>query len=170
MELCQRRRRRVRRWPRRWPRLRWWVAEERLTGNSTFNKHDHVCLQAEFELTLQIHDSCNDTVVSPCAHLSCPPLISTPATNGRLPTCTQRLPSPNLPAPTFLTIALLAAQFRKGRVSFTLVNVAAALADSDVSQKSVEMTQFKAGMGERKVLKLVPGGDGRLYCVHESVD
>jgi len=70
----------------------------------------------------------------------------------------------------FLTIALVAAQFRKGRVSFTLVNVAAALADSDVPQKSVEMTQFKAGMGERKVLKLIPGGDGRLYCVYESVD
>ena len=70
----------------------------------------------------------------------------------------------------FLTIALVAAQFRKGRASFTLVNVAAALADSDVPQKSVEMTQFKAGMGERKVLKLIPGGDGRLYCVYESVD
>jgi hypothetical protein len=41
----------IQRQPRRWPRLRWWVAEERLTGNSTSNKHDHVCLQAEFELT-----------------------------------------------------------------------------------------------------------------------
>jgi hypothetical protein len=68
----------------------------------------------------------------------------------------------------FLTITLVAAQFRKGRVPFTLVNVAAALADSDVPQKSVEMTEFKAGMGERKVLKLVPGGDGRLYCVYEK--
>jgi hypothetical protein len=46
----------------------------------------------------------------------------------------------------FLTIVLVAAQFRKGQVAFTLVNVAAALADSDVPQKSVEMTQsFKAG-------------------------
>jgi hypothetical protein len=70
----------------------------------------------------------------------------------------------------FLMIALVAAQFRKGRVPFTLVNVAAALADSDVPQKSVEMAQFKAGTGESKVLKLVPGGDGRLYCVYESVD
>ena len=70
----------------------------------------------------------------------------------------------------FLTIALVAAQFRKGRVPFTLVNVAAALADSDVPQKSVEMTPFKEGTGRRKVLKLVHGGDGRLYCVYESVD
>jgi hypothetical protein len=70
----------------------------------------------------------------------------------------------------FLTIALVAGQFRKRRVPFTLVNVAAALADSDVPQKSVEMAQFKAGMGERKVLKLVPGGNGRLYCVYESID
>jgi hypothetical protein len=71
---------------------------------------------------------------------------------------------------TFLTIALVAAQFRKGRVAFTLVNVAAALADSDVPQKCLEMTEFKAGTGERKALKLVPGGDGRLYCVYESID
>jgi hypothetical protein len=70
----------------------------------------------------------------------------------------------------FLRIALVAAQFRKGRVAFTLVNMAAALADSDVPQKCVEMTQFKAGMGERKVLKLVPGGEGRPYCVYESID
>ena len=59
----------------------------------------------------------------------------------------------------FLTIALVAAQFRKGRAAFTLVNVAAALADSEVPQKCVEMTQFKAG---EDVLKLVPSGDGRL--------
>jgi hypothetical protein len=70
----------------------------------------------------------------------------------------------------FLAIALVAAQFRKGRVAFTLVNVAAALADSDVPQKSVEMMQFKAGKGERKVLKLVPSDDGRLNCVYQSVD
>ena len=69
----------------------------------------------------------------------------------------------------FLMIALVAAQFRKGRVAFTLVNVAAALADSDVPQKSVEMTQFKAGTGGRKVLKLVPGGDRQLHCVYESI-
>jgi len=70
----------------------------------------------------------------------------------------------------FLTIALVATQFRKRRVAFTLVNVAAALADSDVLQKSAEMTEFKAGTGERKVLKFVPGGDGRLYCVYEGID
>ena len=69
----------------------------------------------------------------------------------------------------FLAIALVAAQFRKGRVAFTLVNMAAALADSDVPQQSMEMTQFKAGTEERKVLKMVPGGDGRVYCVYESV-
>ena len=69
----------------------------------------------------------------------------------------------------FLTIALVAAQFRKRRVPFTLLNVAAALADSDAPQKSVEMARFKAGVGERKRLKLVLGGDGRLYCVYESV-
>jgi hypothetical protein len=64
-----------------------------------------------------------------------------------------------------LIIILVVAQFRKKRVAFTFVNVAAALADSDVSQKCVEleMTQFKAGTltGERKVLKLVPSGDGQ---------
>lgn len=70
----------------------------------------------------------------------------------------------------FLTIALVAAQLRKGRAEFTLINVAAALADSDVPQKSVEMAQLKADTGERKVLKLVPGGDGRLYCVYEGVN
>ena len=53
----------IQRQPRRRPRLRWWVAEERLTGNSTFNKHDHVCLQAEFELTWQIHDSDSSTIL-----------------------------------------------------------------------------------------------------------
>jgi hypothetical protein len=84
-------------------------------------------------------------------------------------TLVARLPR-QFPIAPFLTIALVAAQFRKGRVGFTLVNVAAALADSDLPQKSVEMTQFKAGTGERKVLKLVPGGDGRLYCVYESID
>jgi len=70
----------------------------------------------------------------------------------------------------FLTIALVAAQCRKGRVPFTLVNVAAALADSDVPQKSVEMMQFKAGAEERKVLKLVPSGDGQLKCAYQSID
>ena len=70
----------------------------------------------------------------------------------------------------FLTIILVAAQFRKGRATFTLVNVAAALADSDVSQKSLEITQFKDGMRERKVLKLVPSDDGRLKCAYQSID
>jgi hypothetical protein len=66
----------------------------------------------------------------------------------------------------FLTIALVAAQFRKRRVAFTLVNVAAALADSDVPQKCVEMT----GTGEGKVLKLVQSGDGQLNCAYQSTD
>jgi len=70
----------------------------------------------------------------------------------------------------FLTITLVAAQFRKGRVPFTLVNVAAALADSELLQESAEMMEFKAGQGGKKVLKLVPGGDGQLYCVYESID
>ena len=69
----------------------------------------------------------------------------------------------------FLTIALVAAQFRKGRVPFTFVNVAAALADSDVPQKCVEMTQMKVGTEERKVLKLVPSGDGRFNCAYQSI-
>ena len=70
----------------------------------------------------------------------------------------------------FLTIALIAAQFRRERAAFTLINVAAALADSDLPQKSVEMAQLKAGTGKRKVLKLIPSGDGRLYCVYEIID
>jgi len=72
----------------------------------------------------------------------------------------------------FLTIALVAAQFRKRRVAFTLVNVAAALADSDVPQKCVDMTQFTgkaAGAEERKVLKLVTSGDGQLNCTYQSI-
>ena len=70
----------------------------------------------------------------------------------------------------FLTIALVAAQFRKRRVAFTFVNVAAALAESDVPQKCVEMTQFKAeGSGEGKVLKLVRTGDGQLNCAYQNI-
>jgi hypothetical protein len=48
--------------------------------------------------------------------------------------------------------------------------VAAALADSDVPQKCVEMTQFNMGTGERKVLKLVQSGDGQLNCAYQSTD
>ena len=70
----------------------------------------------------------------------------------------------------FLTIAFVAVQFRKKRVAFTLVNVAAALADSDVPQKCVEMTECKAGTGETKVLKLVRSGDGQLNCAYQSID
>ena len=70
----------------------------------------------------------------------------------------------------FLTITLVASQFRKGRVPFTFVNVAAALADSDVPQKCVEMKKFKAGTEERKVLKLVRSGDGRFNCAYQSID
>ena len=66
----------------------------------------------------------------------------------------------------FLTIMLVATQFRKRRVAFTFVNVAAALADSDVPQKCVEMTQCKVGTEKRKVLKLVPSGDGQLNCAY----
>ena len=70
-----------------------------------------------------------------------------------------------------LTIALVAAQFRKRREAFTFVNVAAALADSDAPQKCVEITQFEMGTpGERKVLKLVPSGDGQLNCAYQSID
>ena len=69
----------------------------------------------------------------------------------------------------FLTIVLVAAQFRKGRATFTLVNVAAALADSEMPLKAVEMTQFKDGTGKRKVLKLVPSDDGRLKCAYQSI-
>ena len=70
----------------------------------------------------------------------------------------------------FLAIVLVAAQFRKRRAAFTFVNVAAALADSDVPQKCVEMTQLKMGMEERKVFKLVPNGDGQLDCAYQSID
>ena len=70
----------------------------------------------------------------------------------------------------FLTITLVVAQFRKRRVAFTFVNVAAALAHSDAPQKCEEMTQFMTGTGERKTLKLVPNGDGQLNCAYQSID
>ena len=70
----------------------------------------------------------------------------------------------------FLTIALVAAQFRKRRVAFIFVNVDAALAGSDVPQKCMEMEKFKADSGERKVLKLVPSGDGQFNCAYQSVN
>jgi len=70
----------------------------------------------------------------------------------------------------FLTIALVAAQFRKRQAAFTFVNVAGALADPDVSQKCVEMTQFKAGTkGEGKELKLVKSGVGQLNFAYQSL-
>ena len=70
----------------------------------------------------------------------------------------------------FLTIALVAAQFRKRRVAFTFVNVAAALADSDAPQKCVEMSQSKVvGTGERKALKLVTSDDGQVNCAYQSI-
>ena len=70
----------------------------------------------------------------------------------------------------FLTIALVAAQFRKRRAAFTFVNIAAALADSDAPPKCVEMIQSKAaGTEERKVLKLVTSGDGQLNCAYQSI-
>jgi hypothetical protein len=55
----------------------------------------------------------------------------------------------------FLTIALVAAQFRKGRVVFNLVNVAAALADSDVPQKSGNDTQ--GGYGRKEGVEIGSG-------------
>ena len=70
----------------------------------------------------------------------------------------------------FLTIVLVAAQFRKGRATFTLVNVAAALADSDVPQKFVEITQLKDGTKERKALRLVLSDDGRFKCAYQKTD
>ena len=70
----------------------------------------------------------------------------------------------------FLTIVLVAAQFRKGRATFTLVNVAAALADSYVPQKFVEITQLKDGTKERKALRLVLSDDGRLKCAYQKTD
>ena len=77
-------------------------------------------------------------------------------------------------APLFvlLAIALVVGQFRQRWEAFTLVNVAAALANSDVPQKCVDMTQFKdsEGTGERKVLKLVRSGDGQLNCAYQSID
>jgi hypothetical protein len=48
--------------------------------------------------------------------------------------------------------------------------VAAALAGSDVPQKCEEMTQFKVGTGKRKVLKLVPSGDGQLNCAYQTIE
>ena len=70
-----------------------------------------------------------------------------------------------------LTVTLVAVQFRKRQVAFTFFNVAAALADSDVPQRCIEMTQhFKADTGEMKVLKLVPSADGRLNCAYQSID
>ena len=66
--------------------------------------------------------------------------------------------------------SLVATQFRKRRVAFTFVNVAAALAGSDVPQRCMEMEQFKADMGEKKVLKLFPSGDGQFNCAYQSVN
>ena len=59
----------------------------------------------------------------------------------------------------------------RDRLHLLFFNVAAALADSDVPQRCVEMTQhFKADTGEMKVLKLVPSADGRLNCAYQSID
>ena len=72
----------------------------------------------------------------------------------------------------FLTIALVAAQFRTRRVALTIRNLAAALADSDMPQKCVEMTQFKADTGQRKILKLVPSSDsdGQFNCAFKNIN
>ena len=60
-----------------------------------------------------------------------------------------------------LTLALVAAQFRTGREAFTLIDVAAALEDSDVPRMCGEMKQL-AGVGDRKILTLVRNDDGGL--------
>ena len=60
-----------------------------------------------------------------------------------------------------LTLALVAAQFRTGREAFTLIDVAAALEDSDVPRMCGEMKQL-AGVGDRKILTLVWNDDGGL--------
>ena len=74
----------------------------------------------------------------------------------------------------FLTIALVAAQFRKRRVALTITgkNIAAAMADSDMPQKCVEMIQYEADTGQRKVLKLVPSGDsdGQFNCAYQNIN
>ena len=72
----------------------------------------------------------------------------------------------------FLTIALVAAQFRKRRVALTIKNIAAAMADSDMPQKCVEMIQYEADTGQRKVLKLVPSGDsdGQFNCAYQNIN
>ncbi|KDR66545.1 hypothetical protein GALMADRAFT_259061 [Galerina marginata CBS 339.88] len=68
-----------------------------------------------------------------------------------------------------LTMVLVVAQFRPGRDAFTLIDVAAALADSDAPQKCLEMKQL-AGAGERKALRLVSSGDGGLNCTYQRFD
>lgn len=68
-----------------------------------------------------------------------------------------------------LTVAFVIAQFRKGRGAFTLVEVAAAVADSDVPKKCAEMKQREVGVEgtivERKMLELVTNDDGTLVCI-----
>ena len=60
-----------------------------------------------------------------------------------------------------LTLALVVAQFRTGREAFTLIDVAAVLEDSDVPRMCGEVKQL-AGVGDRKILRLVRNDDGGL--------
>jgi hypothetical protein len=67
-----------------------------------------------------------------------------------------------------LTTGFMVAQFRKRRDLFTLVEVAAALADSpDALQKFVEMKQLAADAGERtrRILRLVQNDKGDWIVV-----
>ena len=64
-----------------------------------------------------------------------------------------------------LTTSLVVAQFRKRRDSFTLVEVAAALADSDAPQKFAEIKQRQADAGERRILRLVQSDKGDWIVV-----
>ena len=69
----------------------------------------------------------------------------------------------------FLTIALVAAQFRKRRATFTFVNIAAALADFDAPPKCVEMIQSKAA----STVSLAPQSYARgpfSYLYHVTAD
>ena len=75
----------------------------------------------------------------------------------------------------FLTIALVAVQFRKKGDALTIINLAAALVDSDMPQKCaeiLEMRQFMADTGEKKVLKVIPSDDDdeQFNCAYQSVN
>ena len=72
----------------------------------------------------------------------------------------------------FLTIALVAAQFRDELPALTIRNISAALSDSDMPRICMEMTQLEEGTGEKRVLKLVPSGDsdGQFNCAYQNIN